>query len=953
MSLRRLPFAALVLTLLLAHVPALQAGPEKVSPLLRKYTSPGLTVAYDHARSFPASGVQSLAGGQMISCLVRGDVSRAQLEELGVAVGTRAGDVYTARVPVGRLVELSDLPGIVRIDPAHRVKLTLDNATLDTHVQPEVHGTGAPAWTGNTGVGILVGNVDSGVDYTHEDFKDPLGNTRFDRIWDQTATGTPPSGYTYGREWSNAEIQAGSATVTNPDGHGSHVLGILGGDGSSTGTSSAPAYTFVGVAPQATLIHVKTDFTDAGIIDGCNWIFDRAAALGVPAVVNLSLGNQYGPHDGTDSFEAGLDALTGSGRVIVTSASNDRGLGIHARGTIPTNGQPSSLTFDFEIDSYGASPGTQNDIVVFSAWYAGTDDYTITVTGPGGDPVTATKGNLVAFDTNDGAIQIENGYSTPPNGDTEVFIAIFDYVPNHTPSPGAWTMTFDRASSSASNIDAWMYYSSMGARFTTQVTDDVTIGNPACAPDLIAVGAYATKINWPSRNGGTYQWNPLPTLYDLADFSGRGPTRTGGQKPDITAPGFGVVSVLSDDVPINSSTIPLILPGDVHWIQAGTSMSSPMVAGLAALIMAKEGALTPAEIKSRMDTYATTDGFTGATWNADWGWGKMNAEPADVLGPTVAVTSPDGGEMYATGSPITIEWTASDNFGVAGVDLYYSDDGGATYPNLIASGETNDGTYEWATPPASGSMLRVKVLATDTVDNTGEDASDGDFAIGDFDTTPPDVAVTAPNGGESFLEGMYTTVTWSASDTGTNAPLAPLGTAATVSGVDSVAIWYSLDNGTSWTLEASGLENSGSYTWKVPGASSDSALVRVGAWDPDENYGEDVSDAVFTIGAPTAVGPGAIPPTLVLAQNRPNPFRGASATRIAFGLPEDGSVRIRIFDTRGSVVATVADGFYPAGSYEVPWNGRGSDGTRVSSGLYFYRLEALGKVLSRKILVVH
>jgi hypothetical protein len=99
-----------------------------------------------------------------------------------------------------------------------------------------------------------------------------------------------------------------------------------------------------------------------------------------------------------------------------------------------------------------------------------------------------------------------------------------------------------------------------------------------------------------------------------------------------------------------------------------------MVAGLAGLILAKEGALTPAQVKAKMFPFARTDGFTGAVWNADWGWGKMNAEPADVLGPTVHVVSPDGGGSYPAGQSISIQWTASDNFGVP-IDSLFQDSG--------------------------------------------------------------------------------------------------------------------------------------------------------------------------------------------------------------------------------------------------------------------------------------
>jgi subtilisin family serine protease len=124
------------------------------------------------------------------------------------------------------------------------------------------------------------------------------------------------------------------------DGHGTHVLGIAGGDGSATG-GTVPAYTYVGMAPRADLVMVKTDYTDTGILDGVAYVMNRATALGKHAVVNLSLGSQYGPKDGTSPFEAGIAALTGPGRIVVASAGNDGGYPVHAEVTAP--GGPGAL----------------------------------------------------------------------------------------------------------------------------------------------------------------------------------------------------------------------------------------------------------------------------------------------------------------------------------------------------------------------------------------------------------------------------------------------------------------------------------------------------------------------------------------------------------------------------------------------------------------------------------
>ena len=149
--------------------------------------------------------------------------------------------------------------------------------------------------------------MDSGIDFTRPDFQDSTGKTRILYIWDQNdLAGPSPAAFGYGSEWTKSQIDntPGSVRHTDTNGHGTNVAGVLIGNGSETGCSQ-PAYRYVGMAPRAEFIEVATDFSDAGIIDGVNYIFQQAAALGKDCVVNLSLGGQAGPHDGSDDFSLG------------------------------------------------------------------------------------------------------------------------------------------------------------------------------------------------------------------------------------------------------------------------------------------------------------------------------------------------------------------------------------------------------------------------------------------------------------------------------------------------------------------------------------------------------------------------------------------------------------------------------------------------------------------------
>lgn len=97
--------------------------------------------------------------------------------------------------------------------------------------------------------------------------------------------------------------------------------------------------------------------------------------------------------------------------------------------------------------------------------------------------------------------------------------------------------------------------------------------------------------------------------------------------------------------------------------------------------------------------------------------------------PAARLLAPNGGEFWTIGQQYDITWTAADDVGVTSIDLYYSTDGGTTFPNVIALGETNDGVYPWTVPNTPSDMCQVKVVAHDADLNTGEDVSDADFVI--------------------------------------------------------------------------------------------------------------------------------------------------------------------------------------------------------------------------------
>jgi len=681
---QRPPFARLALLALAVSFPLLTssastAAPRSVSPALR-HVQPGTELS----DRFLSKGRN---GETFIELIVEGDVPPGILRARGIEVNTVIGRIMTARCPVGLLQALLTMPGVDRVQVAERCRPNLDRSAPDVHADA-LRTVVPPNFTGQTGAGVLVGDVDSGVDLGHADFKNADGTTRLLSVWDQTASaGVPPSGYTYGAEYSAAQINAGTAGENDPDGHGTHVLGIAGGNGRGTGNGQ-PAFTYVGVAPEADLVMVKTNFSTTGIIDGVNYVFQRAAALGKQAVVNLSLGTQDGPHDGTYGFDTFINALTGPGRIVVASAGNNGADDMHARldlsGTTP---QTMTLT----VPNYVKNPGTVNDYMLFSGWYPGGDQISLTIITPTGSTVGPITPGTLSEDNNtpDGYINAYNGVTIPANGDREIYVEIFDNFSNRAPKNGTWQFVFTPSSLPGGGVtDMYLYSNHLGngaalARWAQGLVFGGVIGSPGTADSVITVGAHVTKDCWVAVDGNQYCWNPKPQLNNIASFSSQGPRRDGAQKPDLTAPGFGVTSTHST---LYNPGTPLMAQDGVHHIEAGTSMAAPHVTGSVAILLAQAAwaGQFPSAIKARLRETARADSFTQGVPNAIWGYGKLDVQAAAAPLFTAMIPHPPKGAMIPPGKPDSVTVVVAGGTADS-IDIDLSIDGGNTYPTRLGT----------------------------------------------------------------------------------------------------------------------------------------------------------------------------------------------------------------------------------------------------------------------------
>ncbi|MFC1462994.1 S8 family serine peptidase, partial [Verrucomicrobiota bacterium] len=456
-----------------------------------------------------------------------------------------------------------------------------------------------PPYTTGSGSNVIVGVVDTGIDVGHEDFKD-AGGTRVLWFLDQDS----------GNDYSKTEIDAWPVpALIDDDGHGTHVAGTAAGNGTATG-NGLPAYQHVGVAPNSDLIIVDTTFYDDDILDGVAYVFGKARALGRPAVVNLSLGGHWGPHDGTDPFDVGLDALTGPGQIVVASAGNEGSDRISDNDTWAG----SDLHFQFAYDLTGLPEETW-----FVIWHNGGDSYTVRIGPPNGQPITWPVGTTSTQSKAQFDLEVTNpGYNEVEyNGKKLIYIYAVG-----TPAAGTWDIWLTPDIMSTNDPDVahiWIPWDRYYEARLLGSDGSVSVGSPGTAKSLVTVGSYATRRKWTSAGGTNYTVSS--TLGEISSFSSLGPTADGRTKPDIAAPGAQIGAAMSS----GSSPDPAwILADGEHRLMQGTSMSCPHITGLAALLLEKHPSYSPEAIKSVLGLSARRDSFTGSPWNDTWGRGKAD-----------------------------------------------------------------------------------------------------------------------------------------------------------------------------------------------------------------------------------------------------------------------------------------------------------------------------------------
>ncbi|MDX1446415.1 S8/S53 family peptidase [Lishizhenia sp.] len=549
----------------------------------------------------------------------------------------------------------------------------------------QVHQGSAPLPAGYTGEGVIIGFVDQGLDYTHPDFIDDNGNNRVIRYWDQGAGNGPntPAAYGYGQICDSASINDGTCPYTEESSaHGTTVTGIGCGNGNANGTN-------MGMAPDTKIIFIETNFSlpnwTLSVADACDYVFKVADSLGRPAVVNLSVGSYIGSHDGNDPASEMMEQLLDEkrGRLIVGAAGNSGALGNYHVRNFPTAdtsfiwlksnpngaGGANTILFDLWSDTAQATYSYAYGADRPNYTYAGGTAFRQALTNvgtPKNDTIYNSNGDRIATiitytEIVGGAFHIQGYFNQVDSTSYN-----FRFMTKGSGQYDLWSTASFGLSTIVENLPA----SSVMPAIVNYVLPDANqsiVSSWNCSEKIVSVANTLCRTHHIDKNYNTY--NAAPGAYpgELSSTSSKGPSRLDVVKPNIAATGNVTLGAAPEWLRNNVGYYPLLDSGGYHARNGGTSMASPTVAGIGALMLEKCNLLSTEEFIAAIQNTAREESFMGSLPNNGFGYGIVNALDAtastyfeaDLLGDTVVC---DGiALVYPDGNPIEVEWYDNSN----------------------------------------------------------------------------------------------------------------------------------------------------------------------------------------------------------------------------------------------------------------------------------------------------
>ena len=556
-----------------------------------------------------------------------------ELTALGCIIYHRRDNLLLTSVPYEALSQLQETAGsITRAEMGRTACAAMDMARPATAVEA-MYQTAEAAGIAADGSGVIVGLSDMGFDPHFIEFGDRVKQVSH-----------------YEAEEGQCTIVSGAdldswVTDNSNERHATHVCGIMAG-----AAGYSPYY---GIAGGADIIATTSELTEVGILAGVEDIIAYAKAAGQPAVVNLSLADYIGPHDGSDLFCQYLDKCADDAMIVLAAGNNgSRQISLRHSADEATpsvtvsieNNAWDAFTIDGYLDIWSAdSTPVEVQLLIYdtvdkkyvysSQWFGSEPGTSMTVDADDSDFAQYLRGSVVAASA-----------LSPYNDRHNIMMQISTKCPVTNPDSYTGRYLVGVTARTAPGNDIYLYTDGQytwlrnpGIAGVTAGNSSHSISNMACSHRTISVGNYGTRNSAPIAMGGTQTWTnvvnePLPS-------SSPGTILDGRSLPHICAPGAYIVAPLSGPYATYSTAATVtanhkVTVGDntYYWTSmAGTSMASPHVAGIAACWLSIDPTLTPEQIRDIAIATATPP----TTADSRWGAGLINAlAGAESLLPT-------------------------------------------------------------------------------------------------------------------------------------------------------------------------------------------------------------------------------------------------------------------------------------------------------------------------------
>lgn len=583
----------------------------------------------------------------MLPVLVKGELRTIKqlVEKEGGYYKYGVKNIASVHVSLATVEKLLSNPKVQRIEyraaKGRHLSYPEDTIMFTNNNVWDAHSGAGVLPQGFQGTGVLVGIIDDGFEWQHPDFLYPDSSSRILHLWDQQSSNNAYQNmyYGYGAAWSKVDIDNYQMTHL-PDQHGSHVMGTAAGNARASGK-------YLGIAPKADLACVSVSRGStflSSFVDGVHYLFSKGDSLGQPCAINSSVGSYSSGHDGKDLYSQLIDNMLTekAGRALIQAGGNARAFPIHlgvelnnsiSKTQFKYHGSEQKMHFDLYADTVDFStvdfsfqlidPQNQQ-LIAQTANYNILEDFTFSGS-------VANHSQVLFLDMNGHPVQLEiiiDQYEDV----YEMAVNIYS-----TSNLGYWQLT----TSGTGKYDIWSHETLLGTsdmlasiaipHYTSPDNIQSIVGYWTCSEKVITVGSYQNRVRAVSWTGDTlFVGTTGFPQFGISAFSSLGPTRTGIQKPNITAPGGQVMSASTLGALSYYKTIPnnRLDKDGWHILNRGTSMAAPMVTGAVALYFQCKPYANYQDVLQALESSARLDSFVFAEEitlpNIHWGYGKLD-----------------------------------------------------------------------------------------------------------------------------------------------------------------------------------------------------------------------------------------------------------------------------------------------------------------------------------------